>query len=117
MDKEQKAQNSIQKIKKLLPILLNKYVFVGISFLVFLIFFDKNNLISQFEYRQKLQQLKQTREYYQKEIEINRIEMDELSIGQDSITDAKKLEKLEKFAREKYLMKKDNEEIFVITKD
>ncbi|MEI7594801.1 MAG: septum formation initiator family protein [Bacteroidota bacterium] len=104
-------------IKKILPIFLNKYIFITILFIVWVVFFDKNNMISQQEYKDKLNQLEQIKKYYKDEIEINKEEMDELSIDQDSISDPIRLKKLEKFAREKYLMKKDSEDIFVITKE
>lgn len=104
-------------IKKILPFLLNKYIFVTILFIVWVGFFDKNNIISQQEYKDKLNQLEQIKKYYKDEIKINKEEMDELSIDQDSILDPIRLKKLEKFAREKYLMKKDSEDIFVITKE
>ena len=71
-------------------------------------FFDKNDLFSQYELIQKLKKLQAEEKYYQTEIEKNTNDMNELRTNPAS---------LEKFAREKYLMKKDNEEIFVIVKD
>jgi len=70
-----------------------------------MIFFDKNDLFSQYQYYQQVSKLKQERDFYQKEITQVNKDLDELS------SDPKKLEK---FAREKYLMKKDNEDVFVI---
>ena len=108
----------ISFFKKIVPFLLNRYIFISLIFVVWIIFFDKNNLISQHEYTKKLKVLNKNKEYYDKEIDINRKEMDELSIEDTStITDPERLKKLEKFAREKYLMKKDDEDVFVITKE
>lgn len=75
---------------------------------IWVIFFDKNDLLSQYQLRQKLQQLRTERNYYETEIAKNKNDMNELRTNPEN---------LEKFAREKYQMKKDNEEIFVIVKD
>lgn len=71
-------------------------------------FFDKNDFMSQYELRKKLQQLRTEQQYYLDEIVKSKNDMNELRTNPSN---------LEKFAREKYLMKKDNEEIFVIVKD
>lgn len=94
--------------KKILPVFWNKYFISVIAIIVWIAFFDKNDLMSQYELRQKLQQLRTERYYYQSEIEKSKNDMNELRTNPAN---------LEKFAREKYLMKKDNEEIFVIVKD
>jgi hypothetical protein len=87
------------------PFLKNKYVIASIALLVWLIFFDGNDFFSQYSYRQKLNELEKEKEYYIVEIEKSHQEL-------QSLISSKK--NLEKFAREKYLMKKDNEDIFVI---
>lgn len=73
-------------------------------FLVWISFFDQNNLITQFSYSSKLNQLNKDKAFYTKEIEQTKKELKELTTHQKA---------LEKFAREKYLMKKNDEEIFV----
>lgn len=70
-----------------------------------MMFFDRNDLISQFNYRQKLRELKKDKRYYQQEIKKNQEDLHHL------ISDP---ENLERFAREKYLMKKDNEDVFIL---
>ena len=94
--------------KKVFPILWNKYFISVVAIIVWVAFFDKNDLMSQYELRQKLHQLRTERYYYEDEIEKSKNDMNELRTNPAN---------LEKFAREKYLMKKDNEEIFVIVKD
>ncbi len=74
-------------------------------FALWMLFFDQNNMIEQFKLRRQLNNLKAEKEYYIREMEKAQQEYDELFTNQES---------LEKFAREKYLMKKDNEDIFVI---
>ena len=94
--------------KLILPFILNKYFISVLAICVWVTFFDKDDLFSQYELTQKLKQLKAEEKYYQMEIEKNKNDMNELRTNPRN---------LEKFAREKYLMKKDNEEIFVIVKD
>ena len=90
---------------KLLPLLKNKYVFTTIIFIVWMLFFDRNDIISQIGMRNKLSQMKQDKLYYTTEIDKNKMAMQELMTNPET---------LEKFAREKYLMKKDDEDVFVI---
>ena len=77
----------------------------GLAFAVWMAFFDQNDLISQVQLRMELSQLKQDKTYFEEEIARTRDELEEL------LTDN---EKLERFARERYLMKKDDEVVFVI---
>ena len=94
-------------MKRLLHLFRNKYFVVTIAFVVWMIFFDKNDLFSQYQYHSQLSKLKHERDFYQKETAKVHQELDELTTNK---------EELEKFAREKYLMKKDNEDVFVIVK-
>ncbi|MCC6385537.1 MAG: septum formation initiator family protein [Bacteroidia bacterium] len=93
------------RLKQALPYLKNKYVITLILFLVWISFFDQNSLITQYRYRKQLNELEEKKAYYLTEIEKNKQDLDAL------MGDKKKLEK---FAREKYLMKKENEDIFLI---
>ena len=94
------------KLLKSLPAwITNKYLVAGAAFAVFLVFFDDRDLISNFRHNRELKQLEQSREYYQAEIAKTRQELKQLR------TDAALLEK---YAREKYLMKRDNEDLFLV---
>jgi cell division protein FtsB len=73
-----------------------------------MVFFDKNDLLSQYQYRQEVNKLKEERDFYKTQNVKVEKDLDELT------SDPKKLEK---FAREKYLMRKDNEDVFVIVKE
>jgi len=95
-------------MKRFLHLFKNKYFLVSTVFLVWMVFFDRNDLFSQYEYHQQVSKLKQERDFYQKETAKVHQDLDELSSNK---------EKLEKFAREKYLMKRDNEDVFVIVRD
>ena len=92
-------------LKKLLIHIKNKFIFAFLMFLVWMLFFDRNDIISQIGLKNKLDQMKEDKLYYMEEIEKNKTDLQEL------ITNPKTLEK---FAREKYLMKKDDEDVFVL---
>lgn len=89
----------------LLKLLMNRYLIASLSLLVWLSFFDRNDFLTTFSYRKKLHELRAEMDYYEKEIGKNRAYIEQLETNPDN---------LERFAREKYLMKKDNEDIFVI---
>jgi cell division protein DivIC len=86
----------------------NRYVVVMAVFIVWMTFFDRNNFISQYGYRQELKKLEQDKAYYMQEIENNTRQTSQLKSDPD---------KLEQYAREKYLMKKQNEDIFLIVEE
>ncbi|HVW97924.1 MAG TPA: septum formation initiator family protein [Mucilaginibacter sp.] len=92
-------------LRRLIDLFKNKYFIAFFAFLVWMIFFDKNDLFSQYQYRQEVSKLEQERKFYQDETAKVSKDLDELTSNP---------KKLEKFAREKYLMKKDNEDVFVI---
>ncbi len=87
---------------------VNKYFISLLAVTIWVIFFDKDDVLSQHQLRKKLHQLQEEKKYYSDEITFSNEEINELKTNPAN---------LEKFAREKYLMKKDNEEIFVIVKD
>lgn len=90
------------------PLLRNKYVLTTLGFIIWLLFFDRHDIISQIKLRKELHKLEEEKAFYVKEIEKDTKNLNEL------LTNPKTLEK---FAREKYLMKKDNEDIFVIVNE
>jgi cell division protein DivIC len=87
------------------PWLRNKYVVSFLAFLIWMSFFDRNDLISQYSGRKKLSKLIHEKTYFQTEISNNQKSLKELMSNSGN---------LEKFAREKYYMKKNDEEIFLI---
>ena len=88
--------------------LLNRYVFVLFVFAVWMTFFDQNNFIRQYHRMQALQDAEHKINYYTSETEKTRQQLDALLHDQKA---------LERFAREKYYMKKPDEDIFVIMQD
>lgn len=94
--------------QKIPPVFKNKYVIVIVAFLVWLTFFDRNNFIAQLRLGRILSEKRAQIEYYQAEITRDSTSLEELMTYTLS---------LEKFAREKYLMKRDDEDIFLIVKE
>lgn len=90
-----------------LKLLKNKYLLVSVALITWLLYFDKNDLFSQLDLVKQCNKLKAEKEYYLTEIANNQKEIEELK--HNSIS-------LETFAREKYFMKKDNEDVFVFVK-
>jgi cell division protein FtsB len=95
-------------VKKIIQRLKNKYVLITLAFLIWISFFDSYNLISQFRRGSALQKVKEEKQYYLEEIKNDSIAIMELTTNKEN---------LEKFAREKYLMKKENEDIFLILEE
>jgi cell division protein DivIC len=95
-------------LKKLPSAFKNFYIVTGLCFLVWMLFLDSNDLISRFKLGSKLRTLNNEKEYYQAKIADVEKDREEL------MTDK---ELLEKFAREKYLMKKETEDIFIIQEE
>jgi cell division protein DivIC len=91
-------------MKKILPRLKNKYVLSMLIFVIWIAFFDDNNFIVQYRYKKKLAELREDEQYYKNEIDKNKRDLYYL-------TSSKK--NLERYAREKFLMKKPNEDIFI----
>ena len=92
-------------LKRLPPAFRNFYFVTGITFLVWMVFLDSNDLINRFRLTGKLHSLENEKEYYQEKIQ--EVEKDRQELMGTT-------ELLEKFAREKYLMKKQTEDIFII---
>jgi cell division protein DivIC len=98
-------------IKKLLdkipPILKNKYLLTSMVFLILMLFLDRNNLISQYKMKKELSGLKKELQFYRDQAAKDSTELSRL-LG-DSL-------ELEKLGREKYLMKRDSEDIYIIVR-
>jgi len=87
------------------PYLKNKYILTVVLVSLWLTFFDRNNFIERVWMVREVHKLKNDCEYYREKIVNDSARLVELRSSP---------EMLEKYAREQYLMKKDNEDIFVI---
>lgn len=94
------------KIARILfSVFSNRYLLAITAFAIWIIFFDENNLFVQRQRTQELIGLKTKIEYYRNQVDLTKKELKDLQ--NDPAT-------LEKYAREKYFMKRDNEEVFVV---
>lgn len=83
----------------------NKFMIATIVFVVWVSFLDQNNLLNLVSDMRTLHNMKEQKEYYS-----NKIETD-IQRTKELVSDE---ENLEKFAREQYMMKKPNEEVFIV---
>lgn len=88
--------------------LKNKYMITIVVFVVWIAFFDQNNFFTQYDFIKELRSLEKDKTYFIEELGKTKQELNDLTTN--PVT-------LEKFAREKYYMKKDNEEIFVFEEE
>jgi cell division protein DivIC len=95
-------------MNKLRFIFTNKYLITGIAFAVWMAFFDRNDLILQLKRIHELSKLQESEKTMSLQISDTRQELQLLKTNPET---------LEKYAREKYLMKKDNEDLFIVTFD
>ena len=93
------------KIKDILRKLNNRYVYVIAIFLVLFFFVDQFNFFKQRNLSKTLDDQKQQIEFYEKEISESKQYLHDLQ--NDTTT-------MEKVAREQYLMKRDNEVVYLI---
>ncbi len=92
-------------MKKAASFFTNKYLLVSAFFVVWMLFFDQRDFFQQREKMGELKKLETQKKYYQQEIEKARKELADIQHSPAA---------LEKLARERYLMKKDGEDIYII---
>lgn len=92
-------------MKKVAQFITNKYLLASVFFLVWMLFFDQRDYFQVKERQAELAKLEAKKQYYVEEIAKTRKELDDLQ---------KNPAALEKFARERYLMKKAGEDIYLI---
>ena len=93
-------------MEKAVSLVKNKFLIAGIAFLVWMCFFDRYDFATQYGYQNERNRLEYEKEFYTSEI-------DNL---EKSIKDAQyNPSEIQRIAREKYKMKKDNEDIYVIS--
>jgi cell division protein DivIC len=86
----------------------NRYTLSLGCFVVWMLFFDRDDVLTQWSRQRQLDELKRSSDYYRREIVRTRGELDSVTVDPATI---------ERIARERYLMKRDGEELFVITRD
>jgi cell division protein FtsB len=91
---------------KVLKIIFTKYTITFIAFIVWMVFFDSDNILTRKHYHSKLNELKQEKHFYLEEIR------KDSTLTHRLLTDSLALEK---YAREKYLMKRDKEDVYIVS--
>jgi cell division protein DivIC len=94
--------------KKVPPIFRNFYFVALAVFFGWMLLLDSNNLVARYRLGAKLSSLADEKEYYEEKIKEVQKDRSELFGDKESI---------EKFAREKYLMKKESEDIYIIVEE
>jgi cell division protein DivIC len=92
----------------IIKIMKNKYFLALVAFIVWMIFFDTNSLKRQRILNARIDEIKNMRAFYVTEVAKNNKEIFELETNPET---------MEKYAREKYLMKKDSEDVFIVTRN
>ena len=95
----------MKSFASLLNTLSNKYLLTGLLFVAWISFFDDRDLITNYKQRQELWKLEQSKKRYTELVEQTKVELQQLQTEPAQ---------LERFAREKYRMKKDNEDLYII---
>ena len=90
--------------KQIFKIFKNVFILISVVFAIWMLFFDTNSLLTHVELNRDIDDLEDENEYYKREIGKDKKEIETLSSDKG----------LEKFAREKYYMKRDKEEIYII---
>ncbi|MCC5928465.1 MAG: septum formation initiator family protein [Cyclobacteriaceae bacterium] len=86
----------------------NFYFIAGCAFAFWMLFIDANDIITQIKTKSKLNTLRKEKVFFEEKIKEAEIEKEQLFTNEDM---------LEKFAREKYFMRKDKEDLYVIVED
>lgn len=96
------------RLKRLFVKFNNFYVLFAAFFVLWMLFFDSNNLYEQYLSQKKIKDLEQEKEFYIREKALLEKDLKELSSSP---------ELFEKFAREKYMMKKPNEDVYILEEE
>lgn len=88
-----------------LKIVKNKYIISLTVFVIWILFFDRNDIFTQWDRKQEFQKLETSTSFYEKEIANTKKDLMDLS---------NKPVILEKLAREKFYLKRSNEDIFLV---
>lgn len=101
--------STLKKIfrSRIFKIISNRYFLIFLIFSIWMLFFDENSFLNHQEFDKEIDNLQESINFYEKEIEQNKQMI-------EALEDPKKLEK---FAREVYQMKKENETMFIIEFD
>ncbi len=92
-------------MERLLNLLKNKYFITSIAFVLWMLFFDRNDVATQYSYQNQKNNLEEEKNFYMTENE--KIESTLKNIRYNA-------EEVQRIAREKYKMKKEKEDIYIV---
>lgn len=94
----------MQALKKIIPFVANRYFIASLAFLVWMLFFDQRDFFTQRDRAAELEKLEQAKVYYEKEISTTQDQLNNLQSNPGAV---------EKYARERYLLRRDGEEVYL----
>ncbi len=101
--------NYMKILTRIPSFLKNRYLLTAAGFVIWILFFDSRDLItSHFRERRQLLKLEESKKYYEQQIAVTKRELEQLKTNPAV---------LERYARERFLMKKENEDLFRIRED
>ncbi|HYJ63173.1 MAG TPA: septum formation initiator family protein [Parafilimonas sp.] len=95
----------MDQVKNIITFFRNKYILTLTVFAVVMLFIDHNDIFNQLERKKQLNDLLASKKFYQQQIDQTKKNLSDLQNNSAA---------LEKYAREKYLLKRDNEDLFVV---
>lgn len=91
--------------KKLPAPLRNKYFLTAVAFVAFMVFFDRHDIVTQLRLQRSVNKLESDKVFYEEKIKEAMEERLDMEVNQ------------ERFARERYFMQKNNEDVFIIVEE
>lgn len=88
----------------ILKILGNRYIIVSVFFIIWMVFLDNTSYLEHRVLNKQIDELENNKKYYQ----------DEISKDEENIKKLNNPDQIEKYAREKYYMKRDSEDVYII---
>ena len=95
----------MSKALNLIKFFRNKYIIAITAFIVLMLFLDHNDIFVQMDRQRQLKALLSSKQFYEQQIEQTKKNLADLQNNSAA---------LEKYAREKFFLKRDNEDVFVV---
>ncbi|RFM25936.1 FtsB family cell division protein [Deminuibacter soli] len=92
-------------VRGFISIVKNKYLLAITLFAILMLFFDHNDIFTQLERKKQLKALQTSKQFYLDEIEKTKKQLADLQNNPAA---------LEKYARENFYMKRDNEDVYLV---
>ena len=96
----------MDQVKNIIIIFRNKYILALTVFAILMLFIDHNDIFNQLDRKKQLNELLTSKKFYQQQIDQTKKNLADLQNNSAA---------LEKYAREKFLLKRDNEDVFVVS--